>query len=62
MDTSLNLSFGPDLQHEIALYVDNVTSEKTCYFTLAAPGLTNVNTFIPNEGTAIYGMTLTTRW
>jgi iron complex outermembrane receptor protein len=48
--------------HQVSLYVDNLTSEKTCTRQEAYLALSNTNTCIPNEGTALYGLTLRTRW
>lgn len=62
MDASVAYRFGPSEEYEVSLYVDNIMSEKTCYRAEAAPGLTNVNTCMPNEGTPLYGFTATVRW
>lgn len=61
-DASLTFDFGPDEQHQVSLYAENLTSEKTCLRQEAYIALSNTNTCIPNEGTVLYGLTLTTRW
>lgn len=62
LDTSVDFEFGDDGRHQVSLYADNVTSEKTCVRKEPFDGLSNTNTCIPNEGTVLYGITLTTRW
>lgn len=62
VDASLAYEFGDGGRHQISLYVDNLTAEKTCTRQEAYLALSNTNTCIPNEGAALYGLTLRTRW
>lgn len=62
LDASIDFEFGENGRHQVTLYADNVTSEKTCVRKEPFDGLSNTNTCIPNEGTVLYGITLTTRW
>lgn len=62
LDAAVDFEFGSEGQHQVSLYADNVTSEKTCVRKEPFDGLSNTNTCIPNEGTVLYGVTLTTRW
>lgn len=61
-DASLAYEFGDGGRHQVSLYVDNLTAEKTCTRQEAYLALSNTNTCIPNEGAALYGLTLRTRW
>jgi iron complex outermembrane recepter protein len=61
-DASVGYEFGDSEQHQVSLYVDNLTAEKTCLRQEAYIALSNTNTCIPNEGAALYGITLRTRW
>jgi iron complex outermembrane recepter protein len=61
-DASLGYEFGDAGRHQVSLYVDNLTAEKTCTRQEAYVALSNTNTCIPNEGAALYGLTLRTRW
>lgn len=62
VDASISFDFGPDRRHQFSIYADNLTSEKTCLRKEPFDGLSNTNTCVPNEGTALYGVTLSTRW
>lgn len=62
VDTAIDFEFGDKGRHQVSLYADNITSEKTCVRKEPFDGLSNTNTCIPNEGTVLYGITLTTRW
>ena len=62
VDASVSFDFGRDHQHQVSFYADNLTSEKTCLRKEPFDGLSNTNTCVPNEGTVLYGVTLTTRW
>ncbi|GAY23724.1 TonB-dependent receptor [Sphingobium fuliginis] len=62
VDASIGFDFGRDRRHQISFYADNLTSEKTCLRKEPFDGLSNTNTCVPNEGTVLYGVTLSTRW
>lgn len=62
VDTAIDFEFGENGRHQVSLYADNVTSEKTCVRKEPFDGLSNTNTCIPNEGTVLYGITFMTRW
>lgn len=62
VDTAVDFEFGENGRHQVSLYADNITSEKTCLRKEPFDGLSNTNTCIPNEGTVLYGITFTTRW
>ena len=53
--------FGEDLQHSVALWVDNITEESTCdYFPTSSPGLVNWGCAINSSGQTTFGLTFTT--
>jgi len=62
LDASVNYEFGQDNRHVVSVWGDNLTSEKTCYLLGDLDGFTWTNACQPNEGTALYGISLTARF
>jgi len=62
LDASVNYEFGQDNRHVISMWGENLTAEKTCYLLGDLDGFTWTNACQPNEGTALYGISLTARF
>jgi iron complex outermembrane receptor protein len=62
LDASLAYEFGAENRYSLAAWAENLTSEKTCYLLGDLDGFTWTNACQPNEGSALFGMTLTARF
>ncbi len=62
LDASVNYEFGVDRQYSLSLWGENLTAEKTCFVLGDLDGFTWTNACQPNEGTALYGLSLTARF
>lgn len=62
LDLKMGYEFGPDRHYNFSIWVDNVTSEKSCGALQDVDGFTNSNYCIPNEGTALFGASFLARF
>lgn len=62
LDASLAYEFGAENRYTLTAWGENLTSEKTCYVLGDLDGFTWTNACQPNEGTALYGISLMARF
>jgi len=62
VDATVAYEFGNDGRYSVTAWGENLTSEKTCYVLGDLDGFTWTNACQPNEGTALYGVTLSARF
>jgi iron complex outermembrane receptor protein len=58
VDFSASFDFGSDNKYSLTAWGENLTSEKTCLLLGDLDGFTWTNACQPNEGTALYGVSL----
>jgi iron complex outermembrane receptor protein len=61
-DASVAYEFGAENRYSLTAWGENLTSEKTCYLLGDLDGFTWTNACQPNEGTALYGISLMARF
>lgn len=61
-DASIAYEFGAENRYSLTAWGENLTSEKTCYLLGDLDGFTWTNACQPNEGTALYGISLMARF
>ncbi|HKU91021.1 MAG TPA: TonB-dependent receptor [Steroidobacteraceae bacterium] len=61
-DASVAYEFGAENRYSLTAWSENLTSEKTCYLLGDLDGFTWTNACQPNEGTALYGISLMARF
>ena len=61
-DAQASYEFGAENRYSVTAWGENLTSEKTCFVLGDLDGFTWTNACQPNEGTALYGITLTARF
>ena len=61
-DASVAYVFGEEGRFSLTAWGDNLTSEKTCFVLGDIDGFTWTNACQPNEGTALYGVSLAARF
>ena len=57
-DAAVGYEFGADSRYSLTAWGENLTSEKTCFLLGDLDGFTWTNACQPNEGTALYGLSL----
>jgi iron complex outermembrane receptor protein len=62
LDASVAYEFGAENRFSFSAWGENLTSEKTCYLLGDLDGFTWTNACQPNEGSALYGVTLTAKF
>ncbi len=62
VDASAAYVFGQEGRYSLTAWGENLTSEKTCFVLGDLDGFTWTNACQPNEGTALYGLTLGVRF
>ena len=62
VDASVAYVFGEEGRFSLTAWGDNLTSEKTCFVLGDIDGFTWTNACQPNEGTALYGVSLAARF
>jgi iron complex outermembrane recepter protein len=62
VDASVNYDFGAKKRFSLSAWGDNLTAEKTCYVLGDLDGFTWTNACQPNEGEALFGVSLTARF
>lgn len=62
LDASIAYEFGAENRYSLTAWGENLTSEKTCYLLGDLDGFTWTNACQPNEGTALYGISLMARF
>lgn len=50
--------FGESQQYQVSVYGENLTSEEVCLYELDVAAFSGTNYCLPNEGDALYGLTL----
>jgi len=61
-DASVGYEFGAANRYSLTAWGENLTAEKTCYLLGDLDGFTWTNACQPNEGTALYGISLMARF
>ena len=61
-DASVGYEFGAENKYSLTAWGENLTSEKTCFVLGDLDGFTWTNACQPNEGTALYGISLMARF
>jgi iron complex outermembrane receptor protein len=61
-DAAVGYEFGADSRYTLTAWGENLTSEKTCFVLGDLDGFTWTNACQPNEGTALYGLSLSARF
>jgi iron complex outermembrane receptor protein len=62
VDAQVAFEFGADRRYAVTAWGENLTSEKTCFVLGDLDGFTWTNACQPNEGTALYGVSLMARF
>ena len=62
VDASIAFEFGADNKYSLTAWGENLTAQKTCFVLGDLDGFTWTNACQPNEGTALYGISLTARF
>jgi iron complex outermembrane receptor protein len=62
VDASIAYEFGAENRYSLTAWGENLTSEKTCFVLGDLDGFTWTNACQPNEGTALYGVSLMARF
>lgn len=62
VDASIAFEFGAENKYSLTAWGENLTAEKTCFVLGDLDGFTWTNACQPNEGTALYGISLTARF
>jgi len=62
LDASIAYQFGADNKYSLTAWGENLTSEKTCFVLGDLDGFTWTNACQPNEGTALYGISMMARF
>lgn len=58
VDLLASLTFGAKRQYQVSAWAENIMGTKTCYLMEDLRGFTNANSCVPNEGRALYGLTM----
>ena len=62
LDASIAYEFGTENKYSLTAWGENLTAEKTCFVLGDLDGFTWTNACQPNEGTALYGISLMARF
>jgi iron complex outermembrane receptor protein len=62
VDAAIAYEFGAENRYSLTAWGENLTSEKTCFVLGDLDGFTWTNACQPNEGTALYGVSLMARF
>jgi iron complex outermembrane receptor protein len=62
VDASIAYEFGTENKYSLTAWGENLTAEKTCFVLGDLDGFTWTNACQPNEGTALYGISLMARF
>ncbi len=62
IDAAIGYEFGAENRYSLTAWGENLTSEKTCFVLGDLDGFTWTNACQPNEGTALYGVSLMARF
>jgi iron complex outermembrane receptor protein len=62
VDAAVAYEFGAENRYSLTAWGENLTAEKTCYVLGDLDGFTWTNACQPNEGTALYGISLMARF